>query len=329
MKRVTISDIAKAADVSRATVSYALNDRPGARMSEATRQLVLSTAESLGYQGSPAARALRMGRGDVVLLLLPDWSTTGELGRVLSEVGRRIADIGLACLRYEGPDWKGRLRELLGMVTAAAVVTFEPLSPSDTAAVETSGIPEVRAWLLDSKSHPHTTQIHQSDIVQAQVDHLLERGSASLAFVAATESRDLPFVEARRGAFRRICTEKRLNIAGDIVLSEGVDELGELLPAWTREGRLLGVVAFSDPSAVAVATAAARCGLTVPEQVKVIGVDDSALATLVAPALTSIHLDLASEAVSVAAELAEVLSLPAPPPASLAAPVTVVARAST
>ncbi|MGV2902242.1 LacI family DNA-binding transcriptional regulator [Microbacterium sp. AGC62] len=329
MKRVTISDIARAADVSRATVSYALNDRPGARMSDATRQLVLSTAESLGYQGSPAARALRIGRGEVVLLLLPDWSTTGELGRVLSEVGRRTADIGLVCLRYEGPDWKGRLRELLGMVTAAAVVTFEPLSPSDTAAVKTAGIPEVRAWLLDSTSHPHTTHIHQSDIVQAQVDHLLERGSASLAFVAATEDRDLPFVEARRGAFRRICAERGLNLAGDVVLSEGVNELGELLPGWIRERHPLGVVAFSDPSAVAVATAAAQCGLSVPEQVKVIGVDDSALATLVAPALTSIHFDLASEAASVAAELADVLSLPAPPPAQLAAPVAVVARAST
>src|SRR3954452_6598558 len=71
--RVTATDVAKEAGVSQATVSYVLNDTPGQTIPEATRQRVREAMGRLGYTPHGAARALRLGRSDAVLFVLPDW----------------------------------------------------------------------------------------------------------------------------------------------------------------------------------------------------------------------------------------------------------------
>ena len=327
--RVTVADVAKEAGVSRATVSYALNDRPGARMSDATRQLVLDSARRLGYQGSPAARALRVGRGEVVVLLLPDWDTTGELGRALREIGRRTAELGLVCLRYEGPDWKNCLGELLGMVTAAAVVTFEPLEASDASALSRSGVPEVQTWFVDAPDHRHTTRINQADIVRAQVDHLLERGYRSLAYIVAEEDRDQRFAQSRLDAFHAICALKGMRSDRVEFLGEDLIWLAGSLRAWVQDSGRVGIVAFSDLTAVGVLSAVTTTDLTIPGDVGVIGVDNSRMTTLVVPALTSVQLNLVGEAAVVAAKLASELRISTRLAPNATAPITVVARRTT
>lgn len=176
----TSADVAREAGVSRATVSYVLNDRRDVRITPATREHVLTAARRLGYQPSPAARALRAGRGDVVLFLLPDWDTTGELGRFLEQVGNLISKEGLVCLRYEGAQWQGQLSSLLGKVTAAAVITFSPLSETDAQVMALSTIPEVRAWLLDGPEG-HTLRIDQAAVVQLQIDRLVSGAITALS----------------------------------------------------------------------------------------------------------------------------------------------------
>ena len=69
--RVTGRDVAERAGVSRATVSYVLNDTPRQTISAGTRDRVREAATQLGYSPSAAARTLRTGRSDVVLCLLP------------------------------------------------------------------------------------------------------------------------------------------------------------------------------------------------------------------------------------------------------------------
>src|SRR4051812_47470164 len=71
-RRVTSADVAAAAGVSRATVSYVLNGVHG-RISEQTRARVHDAAERLGYVPNAMASALRAGRTEVVLLALPSW----------------------------------------------------------------------------------------------------------------------------------------------------------------------------------------------------------------------------------------------------------------
>ena len=71
-RAVTATDVAREAGVSQATVSYVINDDPNQKISSETRGRVLAAVARLGYTPSAAARALRKGSSDLVLLALPD-----------------------------------------------------------------------------------------------------------------------------------------------------------------------------------------------------------------------------------------------------------------
>ena len=72
-QRITSTEVARHCGLSRATVSYVLNGTPNQSIPEATRRRVLDAAEQLGYTPYAPARALRSGRSDVVLFLMPEW----------------------------------------------------------------------------------------------------------------------------------------------------------------------------------------------------------------------------------------------------------------
>ncbi|MDY7040906.1 MAG: LacI family DNA-binding transcriptional regulator, partial [Chloroflexota bacterium] len=69
-KRVTSKDVAELAGVSRTTVSFVLNDAPGVKISEETRQRVLEAARQLNYYPASAARSLASGRTNAIGLVL-------------------------------------------------------------------------------------------------------------------------------------------------------------------------------------------------------------------------------------------------------------------
>lgn len=78
---LTSADVARLAGVSRATVSFVLNDTQGHRVSEATRARVLDAAKQLGYVPHAAARSLRAGRSNLVLMP----SSISAVGRLVSD----------------------------------------------------------------------------------------------------------------------------------------------------------------------------------------------------------------------------------------------------
>jgi len=320
--------VARAAGVSRATVSYVLNDRRDVPVAEATRQLVLEAARELNYQPSPAARALRAGYGEVVLVLLPEWAST-QFADVFAEVGNRISRHGLVCLRHEGPHWREQLPRLLGRVTAAAVITMEPLSPGDAAALQRAGVPEIRLWWLDQAGRGRRTAIDQAEIVRSQVDHLLQRGFRRLAYVALEAPDAERFLEVRVRSFTEICAARGLSRPGVATGLRDLDAVATAVRSMRgRASKPLGVCAWSDVTGLAVLNAARSLQLDVPGQVGVIGVDDTSSASLSLPALSTVRLDLAQEAALTAHQVAAALGIgeQAPPPREA---VVVVQRSST
>ena len=324
----TSADVADAAGVSRATVSYVLNGRQDVRITEATREQVLAAARTLGYQPSPAARALRAGQGQVVLVLTPEWAA-GEFGDVVADLGRLVERHGLVCLRHEGAQWKGNLGDFLARVTAAAVITLEPLLAADAETLGRAGIPEIRFWLLDEPQGKHTTAIDQSHIVRLQVEHLLERGYRRLAYLAVPKVHPYRVVEARIHAFKEACSDLGLRSAMVAVEPQELEAVVTRLRAWTRRsGKPLGICAWSDDTALAALSAARALELDVPGQLGVIGVDDTSEGRLSLPALTSIRLNLEQEAALVAHNIAQALRLPAEEERPSEEPMALVQRAS-
>src|SRR5919112_5700888 len=97
-RRVTATDVAREAGVSQATVSYVLNDTPGQSIPEATRQRVREAVDRLGYTPHAAARALRMGRSDTVLFVLPSWPIGSALSTLIEGLSDGLEAHGLFLL---------------------------------------------------------------------------------------------------------------------------------------------------------------------------------------------------------------------------------------
>lgn len=328
---LTVSDVAREAGVSRATVSYVLNDRHDMRVSDATRGRVMEVARRLGYVGSPAARALRSGRGDVVLLLVPDWEVSGQLELLLEEIGRLVAKYGLVCLRYEGEHWQGSLHRLLSRIPCACVVTFDPLHQDDEHALESAGIPEISARLLDRPGLPHTTAIGQDAIVAAQVDHLLAQGYSRLAYLAIDEPRGRAFTEARVTAFHDICIARGVDNAVSATVPGDPAAIAEMVHRWTgQSAEPLGIAAWNDLAALAITSAAAAQDTPVPHRLGVIGGDNTPIAAFARPGISSVKFNLPSEAQNIAARVAETIGRdPNLEPADSSPTVEVVPRLST
>lgn len=301
-------DVAREAGVSRATVSYVLNDRRDVRVSDATRERVLEVARRIGYIGSPAARALRSGRGDVVLLLLPGWEAGGQLELLMEEIGQRVAQQGLVCLRYEGGHWQGKLSTVLARIPAACVVTFDPLIDDDSRALESAGVPEVAARLLDYPGKPHTTAIGQAGIVAAQIDHLLEQGYRRLAYLAFEDPRGRSVTDARVAAFASICQEQGVIDARSVTVSRDQVSITDAVEKWiSRSSEPLGIAAWNDVAGLGIISAAANLGISIPEQLGVIGGDETPIAALTRPPLSSVRFNLQSEAAGIAAQISTAL----------------------
>src|SRR6476620_6496409 len=139
-RRITSADVARRAGVSRATVSYVLNNTSGQSISPATRDRVLEAAAGLGYAPSAAARALRTGRSDVVLCLLPDWPIGVVLGRLLESMSMELARAGLTMLTHPG-NGDDPVSHVLSAVTPAAVLSFEPFATVQQAFLRAAAIP--------------------------------------------------------------------------------------------------------------------------------------------------------------------------------------------
>ena len=93
--RVTIKDVASAANVSIATVSYVLNNKQGQSISEDTRKKVLQTANLLGYECNVMAKFLATGKADTVAAIIKDLDGIGAQNyiKLITELTRRLSEL--------------------------------------------------------------------------------------------------------------------------------------------------------------------------------------------------------------------------------------------
>lgn len=306
------ADVAREAGVSRATVSYVLNYRMDVRISDATRARVTEVARRLGYSGSSAARALRAGRGDIVLVLTPPWSALeGPVGTMLQMMGEQVFTRGLMAVRFESTQWVGQLDRLLARISAACVVTVAPLEGHDARVLEAAGVPEIAVRFTGEDGAGQTTGIRQQDLVAAQLDHLRKQGYAEVGYVMTGDPATDPFAGARWDAFGQLCRERGLGERAVVVGDDG-DALSSTLREWIRDaGGPLGVATWNDVSALQVLSEASRIGAAVPSALGVVGCDDAEFARVTDPPLSTVRYDLDAEAAGIAQRVLEATGLEA------------------
>lgn len=284
-RRVTAADVAREAGVSPATVGFVMNRTKGQTISEATRKRVLAAAQELNYKPHHAARALRSGRNKIVLLVLPDWPLEHSLRTNLEVLTHELASHGYTLVTYT-PLADSTATPLWAILEPAVVIGYGQFSDEDLADMKSVGI---RNIIPDRASEQPSSDFTSGPKLQAE--YLLGLGHTRLGFAHPADPRLEEFVAVRLHLVQQLCRDAGVPapVVRQVDYQDGIS--ASAVTAW-REAGVTGVVAYNDETAADVISAAARKGIRVPEELSVIGHDDSPLAARFLPSISSVGVDM-------------------------------------
>lgn len=308
-RRPTIDDVARRAGVSTAAVSFAVNGRPG--VSEQRRASILDAAKELGWRPSASARALTEARTRTIGLVLAREAEELEVDsffvRFLSGVERMLAPAEYALLLQLMPSGgaASALRAYERLAASGRVdgflITDPELEDPRFPLLEGVGLPVVIAGRPDADSRfPWLETDHDRGMIAA-VEHLVGLGHERIAFLGGSPTYE--HIQRRRERWREAISAAGLD-PGPVEFAHGDSgaAVREVL-----DGAPTAVVCTSDTLALALIAAARARGLKIPRDLSVTGFDDSLLAALSSPALTSVRIDYAEFGAAATAALLAVL----------------------
>ncbi|MFC4599552.1 LacI family DNA-binding transcriptional regulator [Cohnella hongkongensis] len=291
MKATTIYDVAKEAGVSIATVSNAINGK--GNVSKKKRDEIFKVMERLQYQPSVIASAL-MGKKTYTLgLLIPDVSNPffSEIARAIEDLAHSAGYSLIVCStdnRRERVDKYLRLLEqksVDGVLIGTGMENGEALSQLAEKSVPIVMIARESA---DVSAHCVLTDDFKGGSLAAE--HLLALGHSRMA-VLSEHDEVSSSVERVRG-FRFALFEAGIALPEEsIAICDSSIKAGkEAAAAWLEreEGRPSALFCCNDLLAIGALQAAREAGVRVPEQLSIIGFDDTILSTVTHPALTTI-----------------------------------------
>jgi len=283
-KRITSTDVARAAGVSQTTVSFVLNDKPGHSIPEATRLRILEVARQLDYRPHGSARALAAGRSDVVLLSVPDLPIGGGISRFVEELAAALADQGLTLVTHLAGAHGRPLADVCAAVNASAVIGFTSFDDDTVQALYRAGADVV----LPSRM-PQSIAAHP--VGRLQAEYLIGRGHRRIGYAMPAHLGLREMAEGRLAGAKDACASAGIDPPAVISVGLEIAEAAAAVGQWAAQS-VTAVCAFNDETAIAVLAGMREHGLSAPESLAVIGVDDIPTARLAAPPLTTLGLDL-------------------------------------
>jgi DNA-binding LacI/PurR family transcriptional regulator len=287
--------VAARAGVGRGTVSRVINGSP--RVSESTRAAVEAAVAELGYVPNTAARALAANRTDAIALVVPEPETRffaePYFSDMLKGVGAELSDTEMQLLLiFAGNDReRRRLAQYLAAhrvdgVLLVSVHADDPL-PDLLAQLE------IPAVISGPRSQHETLPSVDSDNYgggRSAVEHLIARGRARIATITGrfdvygAQRRVDGYRDALRDMGREV--DEALIVPGDFTEEGGRRAMTELLAC---RPDLDAVFAESDVMAAGARQALREAGRRIPDDVALVGYDDSAIARHMDPPLTSVR----------------------------------------
>lgn len=287
-RRVTAADVARASGVSRATVSYVLNNVPGQTIPAATQERVRDAAATLGYAPSAAAASLRRGHSRIVLVITERALTGGVTEPFLHAIAEHLVAAGLTPVTHQLVTEESLLA-LVDEVRPYGVMSLVGLSARALRQIEKAGVPRVYS---SGQGNAEIARPWEEEIGAIQARLLLDRGCRILAFAIppADNPREI-FARSREIGVIRTCRDAEAPEPLHLVIPPDLPTaMRNLAPLRDADGHV-GVCAFDDSVAAVVLAAARELGMRVPEDLAVVGVDDAPFAPFLAPPLTTLAID--------------------------------------
>jgi DNA-binding LacI/PurR family transcriptional regulator len=290
-RRPTSADVARAAGVSRATVSYVLNGQQLDRISRETQERVLASARELGYRPNAAAQTLRKGTSDIVLLSFPPWPLGPAIAETMSVWVAELAELGYTTLVHlERGDDGGSLELACHRLQPACLVApGRVLSRSMVRDLRAGGTRAVLAYFdYEPVGYVPTLTFEQAEVGRAAVGYLADAGHQSvLALLPAGPGELSQLADRRLAGAREVAAARGLRLRE--VRSGGAEVGAALVPLLSGQPEFTAVFAFNDEYALLALQQLTRRGLSVPGDVAVIGCDDSPVAAFSSPPLSSVR----------------------------------------
>jgi LacI family transcriptional regulator len=290
---VTITDVAAAAQVSIRTVSRVLNG--SSKVGEDTRERIKAAIERMGFHPNSRARGLAAGRSYLIGVVQddPNAHVIGVLQRGIAQVcSTHGYELVVHPARYGDPDIVDNVTAFVRRSKVDGLLLLPPLSELSglAEALAAIGVPAVALAATRTASHPAMVMSTEREAAADVARHLLALGHRRIAtvtgplrFCSARERRD-GFVQALREAGVELAPGHLCE--GDYGFASGVAAGERMLSGVDRP---TAVFAANDIMAAAVIKVATERGLSVPRDLSVGGFDDSDIAGMITPTLTTIR----------------------------------------
>lgn len=284
-RRPTIADVARHAGVSTAAVSKVLRDAPGTSVAMHTK--VRASIAALGYRPHAAARGLR-GRTYTLGLILPDLRNAffADLAEGIQQVLDDSAFQLVFGSEFRSPEAQRRLAEALVDRSVDGLVLVAPIIPRDLVRALAGTLPVTVIGHHDEAEEYDTVVDDDRAGAALVVDHLASLGHERIAHITSYVSDSLGWsassAQVRAEGYREAMTVRGLAAQVRLAYSYFTEEGGyaaarELLDVPPAQ-RPTAVFAGTDMTALGVLRAAAESGLRVPEDLSLVGYDNSAVA---------------------------------------------------
>jgi DNA-binding LacI/PurR family transcriptional regulator len=292
MSRVSIKDIARAADVSHSTVSRALSDSP--LVSTNTKARIQLLAQEMGYSPDAQARSLVMGRTQtigVVATTISDPFIAEVVQAIETTAHYHGYSVVLASSNAQPEREVAAVEMLRSKRVDGVIVTSSRVGALYQEHLDRLGVPVVLVNSHNEHVGPYTFSItvdneHGGFLAS---DHLIQLGHRRIAYVAsaADHSDNHQRLHGYRQALAAagIAYEPELVIMGTGRAGGGERALSKLLALASRP---TAVFCYNDMTAVGLMHAARLAGVPLPGDLAVVGFDDIPFASYVHPALTTV-----------------------------------------
>jgi LacI family transcriptional regulator len=287
----TIYDVAREAGVSMATVSRVMNGNPNVK--PATRQKVLNAMEMLEYRPNAVARGLASKKTTTVGVIIPDISRTffAELARGIEDIATMYRyNIILSSSDQNEQKELDLFDTLLGKQVDGIVYMGGEITEKHISAFN-HAVPVVLAATIDKSNTVPSVNINYEEAVYEAISHFIATGHERIAFVNG-QIED-PINKEKLLGYRRALNEHKiafseeLIVTGDYTYNSGMEAMQAFI-AKGKESLPSAIFVSTDEMALGVIHSAQDNGLEVPKDIEVCGFDNTRLAEMVRPTLSTV-----------------------------------------
>jgi LacI family transcriptional regulator len=294
ISKVTILDIARELNITAATVSRALNDHPGIR--DTTRQTVKATAARLNYRHNKIASSLRLGKSNIIGVIIPS-AETNFFGSVVHGIEKVANENNYNVLIYQSNELyeyekKGIQTFLQSQVDGVlASISKETINLDHYSEIRNRGIPLILFDRTNDKLGVSTVEVDDFMGAFQATRHLIENGCRRIAHIAGQQHVNIfnlrlkGYIEALN--VHGIVLDDDLISFGKVSVESGRECMKKLL-----EGPLIppdGVFAVEDFTALGAMQAIKTAGLRIPDDIAIIGFANEAFGEYLTPSLSTVN----------------------------------------